>query len=47
MIGKSVTGSWELALADSSQVREYFKDELIQDVLFVITYSGGRAGWIT
>lgn len=45
MIGKSVTGDWELALADSDQMRGYFRDELVQDVLFVITYVGVRSGW--
>lgn len=45
IVGKGVAGDWELALADSPQLRGYFADQLIEDILFVITYSGARAGW--
>jgi len=45
MLGKGVVGSWELALADTEQLRGYFKNDSIQDVLFVITYSGNRSEW--
>ena len=45
MIGKKVVGDWELALADNDRMRAYFADDDIQDILFVITYSGQAAEW--
>ena len=45
MIGKTVVGDWELAFADNDRMRAYFADDDIQDILFVITYSGQAAEW--
>ncbi len=47
MIGKSPVGSWELALPNTPEIRQLFTDELIQDILFIITYSGRTPPWIT
>ena len=45
MIGKSPVGKWELALPNTSEIRQMFKDEQIEDILFVITYSGRTPEW--
>ncbi len=45
MSGQSPIGQWELALPNSPQFKNRFKDELIQDILFVITYSGRTPEW--
>jgi hypothetical protein len=49
MIGFSPVGEWELALPDTKddggQTRDYFKNEEIEDMLFVITYSGRTPEW--
>lgn len=45
MIGKSPFGQWELALEDKDDVRDLFKNEQIEDILFVITYSGRTPEW--
>jgi hypothetical protein len=46
MIGKSPVGDWELSLPDTGQCREWFSDELIREMLFVITYSGRTPNWL-
>lgn len=45
MIGKSVIGRWELSLPNTAEVRDRFKDEQIDDILLVITYSGRTPAW--
>jgi len=45
MIGKAPFGEWELALPNTEEVKNQFKDEEIEDILFVITYSGRTPEW--
>lgn len=49
MIGKSPIGEWELALPNTEEIRKRFGDDDnnqdIQDILFVITYSGRTPEW--
>jgi hypothetical protein len=45
MTGKASVGEWELALPDTEDVRNYFKNEEIEDILLVITYSGELPAW--
>jgi hypothetical protein len=45
MIGKTPIGEWELALPDTEEMRNRFKDEQIDDMLLVITYSGRTPAW--
>ncbi len=43
--GKTPVGEWELALTDSTEIRQWFKEEQITDVLFVLTLEGETAAW--
>jgi hypothetical protein len=45
MIGKTPVGQWELALPDSPDMRTLFQDDVIDDILLVITYAGRLADW--
>ena len=45
MIGKAPMGTWELALPDTLEMRALFKSKAIEDILFVITYSGRMPAW--
>jgi len=45
MIGKPPFGDWELALLDTPGGWKLFKNEAIEDVLFVITFNGGTPEW--
>jgi hypothetical protein len=45
MIGRSPTGEWELALQDTQEMRDRFNSSKIEDILFVITYSGRTPEW--
>lgn len=45
MVGKSPFGEWELALPNTAEMKNRFKDEQIEDILFVITYSGRTPEW--
>ena len=51
VIGKSPVGEWELALPNTEEIRGRFGDEGsnqdIEDILFVITYSGRTPDWPT
>jgi hypothetical protein len=40
LLDQSPVGTWELLLPDKPEVRDLFKQEEIEDILFVITYSG-------
>jgi hypothetical protein len=45
MIGKSPIGEWELALPNTQEVRERFKNSDIYDLLLVISFSGKLPDW--
>jgi hypothetical protein len=45
MIGKSPAGEWELALPNTDEMKNRFKNEEIVDILLVITYSGRTPEW--
>ena len=56
MIGQAPFGEWELAFDDDPgslsvdigngrRIRDLFAEELIEDILFVITYQGNTAEW--
>jgi hypothetical protein len=38
-------GTWELALPDSEEIRNRFRNVEIEDILFVITYQGQTPNW--
>jgi len=44
-IGKVPLGEWELVLPNTKPMRDRFGDEDIDDILFVITYSGRTPDW--
>jgi hypothetical protein len=44
-IGKRPFGEWELALPNTEEVRGRFKSGEIEDLLFVVTYSGRTHEW--
>jgi len=43
--GVSVIGEWTLVLPNTPRIQTLFKDEKIEDILFVITYSGLTPKW--
>jgi hypothetical protein len=45
MIGKMPIGEWELGLTNDQQTKDLFKKEEVEDILFVITYSGRTPEW--
>jgi hypothetical protein len=45
MIGKTPIGEWEFALPKTEEMKNRFKDEEIEDILFVISYSGRTPEW--
>jgi hypothetical protein len=45
MVGKPLDGAWELSLPNTAQVRRLFKEEKIEDILFIITYVGRTPDW--
>jgi hypothetical protein len=45
MIGKSPVGVWEIALPNTQEMKDRFKNDEIEDILFVITYSGRTPEW--
>lgn len=45
LIGKMPAGNWELKIADSQKIRDLFKNNEIEDILFVITYAGETPEW--
>jgi hypothetical protein len=47
MRGRSPVGEWELALPNTDEMLGRFYGDEIQDILFVITYSGRTAPWNT
>jgi Tc toxin complex TcA C-terminal TcB-binding domain len=44
-IGKTPVGEWELTLPNTEEVRKHFQNEELDDILFVITYSGRTPEW--
>lgn len=47
MIDEAPVGDWELALLDRPDVRSWFADQKIQDILLIITYGGRTPAWPT
>ena len=45
MIGKSPIGEWELALPNAMEMKNRFKNEDIEEMLFVVTFSGRTPDW--
>jgi hypothetical protein len=45
MNGKSPFGRWELTLPNREDIKLLFKNNKIQDILFVITYQGTTPAW--
>jgi hypothetical protein len=45
MIGKIPIGEWELTLPNTEEIKKRFQDEELDDILFVITYSGRTPEW--
>jgi len=45
IIGKAPFGEWELALPDTAEIRNRFKNNEIEDILFVLTFSGRTPDW--
>ena len=45
LIGKEPFGEWELALPDSAETQDRFKNEEIEDILLVVTYTGRTPRW--
>jgi len=45
MIGKSPFGKWVLTLPNTAEIKNRFKKEEIEDILFVITYAGRTPDW--
>ncbi|AMC99897.1 hypothetical protein [Halomonas chromatireducens] len=43
--GQPPLGEWELVLPDTEEMRELFESERIEDILFVIGYSGTASEW--
>ncbi|PLS80228.1 MAG: hypothetical protein CYG59_09110 [Chloroflexi bacterium] len=43
----SAIGEWELALPNTEEVKSWFKNEQIEDILFIITYTGSTPEWPT
>jgi hypothetical protein len=46
MVGKSPFGEWELTLPDSEQMRGYFTDNDVIDILLVVTYFARTVEWV-
>ncbi len=45
MLDKTPFGKWVLALPNTEEMKQRFKDEEIENILFVITYQGETAAW--
>jgi hypothetical protein len=43
--GNLPIGEWELALPTDETTKNFFRNEQIEDILFVITYSGRTPEW--
>ena len=45
VIGNPPVGTWELILPNTEEVKKHFQDEELDDILFVVTYSGRTLEW--
>lgn len=45
LLGKAPIGVWELALPNTAAMRDLFKSGAIENILFVITYTGRTPSW--
>jgi hypothetical protein len=45
LIGKSPVGTWELALPNTEEMKNRFKNGEIDDILLVLTYAGRTPAW--
>jgi hypothetical protein len=45
MIGRPPAGTWTLSLQDTPETRQLFGEARIDDILFVITFSGAADAW--
>lgn len=45
ILGKTLIGEWELALPNTEEMKNRFKDEKVEAILFVITYSSRTPEW--
>src|SRR5262249_27250909 len=45
MQGKSPVGGWELRLPDTTPVKAWFRQGLIEDLALVVTFSGTSPAW--
>jgi hypothetical protein len=45
MVGQSPFGKWQLTFADTAEVRNLFANEVIEDIVLVITTSGRTPAW--
>jgi hypothetical protein len=45
MIGRTPVGEWELALPDTTEMKNRFAADDIQDIVFAITFSGRTPPW--
>lgn len=44
-VGKTLLGDWESVLPDTEGIRNRFRDDDFDDILFVITYAGRTPNW--
>ena len=47
MLQRPPIGTWELKLPDTPAMRAMFRDQRIEDILFVVTYGARTAPWPT
>jgi hypothetical protein len=45
MLERSPIGKWQLSLPNTGEMKSRFKNKQIQDILFVITYTGRTPEW--
>jgi hypothetical protein len=45
LVGANPVGNWELRLPDDAPTRSWFSEELIEDIVVVITLSGNTPAW--
>jgi hypothetical protein len=45
IIGKAPVGTWELASPNTEEMQNRFKNEEIDDILLVLTYTGRTPAW--
>jgi hypothetical protein len=45
LVGKSPVGKWELALPNTEEMKNRFKNAEIDDILLVLTYAGHTPAW--